>query len=414
MPKIFTHLTLFMFLITALSGVYMRLVPFNQTIAEYPYDHILHAHSHVALLGWAFSSVFIIFLIIFWPELSKRSRQHSMTITTTMVIVALLMFIAFVYEGYAVYSIVLSTLHIFVEYWAALFIYTHIRQNKSFSKIGKLFVKGSLIALMISSIGPYMLGFLSANGLRESYLFDMSVYFYLHFQYNGWLFLSLIGLFLFILEKKGVTLQSHFLRKGFWLSFISIFPGYFLSVLWVDLGGFFTTLAVIGSIGQWIGVLYIFITVINNWDCVISTTTRLTCTSLMITFLLLLVKSTLELGLISPTVAELVYETRGIIIGYLHLTLLGFISIFILTQLQMLNIIDTMKKTVLVGFWSFFIGFGLNESLLFTKGVLSWMNVSTIPLYLEGLLVASILLLIGIAIIWYAIFDHPHKGKNEK
>lgn len=409
MPKIFTHLTLSMFLITALSGVLMRLVPFNTTIAEFPYDHILHAHSHIALLGWAFSGVFIIFLITFWPELSKKSRKHSMAITTTLFIVSILMFVAFVYEGYAVFSIVLSTLHIFVEYWAALFIYKHIRQNKSFSKIGKLFVKGSLIALIISSIGPYMLGFLSANGLRESYLFDMSVYFYLHFQYNGWLFLFLIGIFLFILEKKGLILQSHFLRKGFWISFISIFPGYFLSVLWVDLGGIFTTLAVIGSIGQWIGVLYIFIAVINNWDGVIRTTTRLTCSSLMITFLLLVVKSTLELGLISPTVAELVYDTRGIIIGYLHLTLLGFISIFILTQLQMLNIINTTKKIVLVGFWIFYIGFGLNELLLFTKGLLSWMNFSTIPLYLEGLLIASLLLFIGIAIIWYSIFDRQNK-----
>lgn len=411
MPKIFVHLSLFTFLITALSGVYMRLVPFSTIFSEYPYDHILHAHSHIALLGWTFSGAFVIFLIIFWSELSKKSRTHSMAITTVLFIVSILMFISFLYEGYALYSILFSTSHIFVEYWAALFIYKHIKQNQTFSRIGKQFIKGSLMTLFISSMGPYILGILAANHLRDHYLFDMAVYFYLHYQYNGWLFLFLIGIFLFILEKKGVTLHSNFLRKGFWFSFISVFPGYFLSVLWVDLGNFVNTIAVIGCIGQWIGVIYIFMAIINNWDGMVRTSSRLTCTSLLITFLLLLVKSTLELGLISPTVAELVYDTRGIIIGYLHLTLLGFISIFILTQFQMLHVINAKKKMVLIGFWIFFSGFGLNELLLFVTGLLSWMNFSTIPLYLEGLLVASILLFIGIATIWYSIFN---TNKNEK
>ena len=56
MPKIFTQLVLLTFFLTAATGVMMRLVPFSTTIAHIPYDHLLHAHSHIALLGWTFKS----------------------------------------------------------------------------------------------------------------------------------------------------------------------------------------------------------------------------------------------------------------------------------------------------------------------------------------------------------------------
>src|SRR5690625_615417 len=101
----------FIFLVLpALTGVWMRLFFFSATFHLLPYDHILHSHSHVALLGWTFFAVFIIYLFLNWGEI-KQKRQ-AVFLCTTAFIVTLLMFIAFVYEGYALYSIIFSTIHI--------------------------------------------------------------------------------------------------------------------------------------------------------------------------------------------------------------------------------------------------------------------------------------------------------------
>lgn len=401
MPKTFTHFTFLLFIITALSGLWMRAIPFlpNSVI---PYSNILHGHSHLAILGWAFLGVFIILLAILWPSI--KNKQHAIMLTITIFIVSLVMFIAFLLQGYALFSIILSTIHIFVEYWAIMFIYQQLKTQNKLPEIGSLFIKGSLITLFISSIGPFTLAYVSANKLQDTALFDMAIYFYLHFQYNGWLFLFLIGTFLCILHHKGLNLDIPLLKIGYWLYFIALFPWYLLSILWVDLGSYGHILATIGSIGQWIAILLIIMSLRSIWRRICDVVPKVVEICLTITLILLFFKSTMELGLIFPSLGALVYETRSVIIGYLHFTLLGFVSIFILTQYQLLNILDSTKKVVQFGFIIFFSGFVLNELLLFIMGLFSWLHITTIPFYTEGLLLASILLSIGISILWATTF----------
>ncbi|PAV29228.1 hypothetical protein CIL05_12590 [Virgibacillus profundi] len=396
MPKIFVHFTFFFFILTALSGVWMRAFPFYPDFSA-SYTNILHAHSHLAILGWAFLGVFIVFLSIYWKTIKRKNE--AIALTCTIFVISFFMFLAFIYQGYAVYSIVLSTLHIFAEYWAASFIYRHIKANKSVPKSASLFIKGALIALIISSIGPYALAFISANGLKESYLFDMAIYFYLHFQYNGWLSLFLIGLFIILLYSKKVKIHAPLLNKGFWIYFIALFPGYFLSVLWADLGASAEILAVIGSIGQWIGVVCVLLAFKRTWKQIRKAYSTLTVTCIWIALVLLFGKSTMELGLITPSMAQLIYETRSVIIGYLHFTLLGFVSIFILAQYQMVSILPANQRTR-NGFIIFFIGFILNELFLFSQALTEWFTFTSIPFYTQGLLAASLLLLIGLIMLW--------------
>jgi hypothetical protein len=402
MPKIFIHFSFFFFIITALSGVIMRVTPFMK-ISSIPYSNILHAHSHIAILGWAFLGSFLILLAILWPSI--KNKLHSILLTITLFVVSLIMFLAFLTQGYGLYSIILSTLHIFVEYWAILFIYQHSKKHLGFSDMSKLYINGSLVALLISSIGPFTLAYISANKLHDSPFFDMAIYFYLHFQYNGWLTLFLIGTFILIVHRKEIELPNRLIKSAFWIYFTSLFPWYFLSILWVDLGSFSNVLATIGSICQWIAIILISIAIYKIWPSMKESISRLTAICLFITFILLFFKSSMELGLISPTLAELVYETRSVIIGYLHFTLLGFVSLFILAQYQMIKCIKSTSKAVYIGFIVFLGGFILNEWLLFTMGLTSWLNLISPPYYLEGLLIASLLLTIGIGLIWQSIWQ---------
>lgn len=379
----------------------MRTAPFHSN-ASLPYTNMLHGHSHLAILGWAFLGAFIIFLSVYWRTI--RQRKQAIVLTITLIIISLLMFAAFIYQGYGVISIIMSSIHIFVEYWAAVFILQQLKIQHNVPKSGLLFIKASLLTLVISSLGPFSLGYISANGMKDSIFFDVAIYFYLHFQYNGWLYLFLVGMFIILLHSKKIIIRSSFISYGFWFYLISLFPSYFSSILWVDLGKYSMIFAAIGSIGQWIGVIFTllaFKAIRRELDHHFS---KFTLTCLYITFFLLLLKSTMELGLISPALANLIYHTRSIVIGYLHLTLLGFVSIFILAQYQMLNII-TSKWLSILGFSIFFTGFLLNELLLFSQGLIQWLNFPRWEFDAGILLIASILLFIGILTLWLSYFE---------
>src|SRR5699024_9180592 len=101
--------------------------------------------------------------------------------------------------------------------------------------------------------------------------------------------------------------------------------------------------------------------------------------------------------------ATLIFDTRPVIVGYLHLMLLGFISIFILTQYQITGLLVEQKNTVLYGFGIFIFRFVINELVLFIS-VLAVLYAWNIPLTNELLFIASILLLIGILLIWSSRF----------
>lgn len=405
MPRTFIHIPFFLFTITAISGLWMRLFVFYPS-STIPYTNILHAHSHTAILGWAFLGVFTVFLALFWTRI-KRKKQ-AIVLICILFVISLVMFCAFMDQGYGVFSIIMSTLHIFTEYGSALFIYRELSTISRVSKQGRLYITGSLFALIISSTGPFSLGFISASGLKDSGLFDMAIYFYLHFQYNGWLYLMLIGLFIFILQKNRLPYSPVLLSAGFWIYTISLFPGYFSSVLWADLGPFAQVLATAGGIGQWIGIVCTLFAFRKVWKQLSIHYAQITITGLYIIFGLLFLKSTMELGLVLPDLANLVYDTRSIIIGYLHFTLLGFISIFIIVQLQLTRIINPYKHVFQIGFGFFFTGLLWNELLLFYDGTKAWFSLPMLPVFRESLVGASLLLVIGILLIWRAATGKDH------
>lgn len=397
MPTYLRHTVFSFFIIVALTGIWMRLIPLH-SIDLIPYTHLLHGHSHLAFLGWVFLGLILIFLKLFWPSI--RAKKQIIPMTITLIVVTILMFIAFLYQGYALFSIILSTLHIFIQYWVAIFIYREMKQL-SMPSSASLFMKGGLVTLVISSFSPFSLGFIAAKGLQDSPFFDMAIYFYLHFQYNGWFFLFLIGLFIAIIHRKNIHFNQTLLTYAFWLYFIALFPSYLHSILWAELGRGMTILSAFGSIGQWIAVLLILISFKEIYQAISSYFGKLFTITVKLVFILLFVKHTLELGLMIPELGTLVYESRSVIIGYLHLTLLGFVSLFLFIQFYMIGLFRKSSITVF-GFSVFIISFLLNEGLLFMQGLTEWTTLPVFPYILEGLLLASILLAISGFCLWYS------------
>lgn len=400
-PKKFVHISLLFFAITALSGIWMRLFYTTQSVQVTEYTHILHGHSHMATLGWTFIAVFILFLAMIWQELSNK--KHAMAILWSTFVLTIMMFIAFLYQGYALYSIILSTIHIFIEYWMIAFIFITIKKVVTMPQLSKLFFYGASFFLFVSSLGPFSLGAIASQGLRDNPLFEIAIYFYLHFQYNGWLYLMLIGLFLFYLSKKQIHLNAKLIKLSFWIYFFSLFPAVLLSLLWFEVGTVGYVGAWIGAIGQFISFIILLMAMLQHVKVFIASVSQHMAISYLFIFLMLVAKHLMEFGLLYLPFAEVIYETRSVVVGYLHLLLLGFISMFIFNLYQSTGLLNEEKKRVTFGIAIFLGGFMLNEGLLFGAGLFEWLDVEVFIFQNAGLLLASILLFIGIITVWSSL-----------
>lgn len=400
MPRYLIQLTFILLSVTALSGLWIRLNHLFPATSFTAQDFLLHAHSHLALLGWAFLGVFLLFIHLTWKEL--KEQKQAIFIFISAFAVTILMGVAFLQQGYATWSILFSVLHIGIEYWMVTFIFRHIRNMKQITLVESLFLKGALISLLISSIGPFSLGGMAMQGFKDTAFFEMAIYFFLHFQYNGWLYLILVSLFLIILRKKGIIASQRMLTFSFWITFITLFPSFLLSVLWYDIGIVGLASAAVGTLGQLIGLLTLLFAIWKKREIIRQTYSQHLVISILFTFAVLLVKNIMEISLLYPPLATIVFETREVIVGYLHLTLLGFVSIFILTQFQMTGMLDETKQRVLLGVGIFILGFTLNEAVLFLSGMLSWFQFQ-FPFDKAFLLIAACGLLLGALMLWSSL-----------
>src|SRR5690606_15371941 len=183
-------------LVVALLGLFLRWQVVQPT-EGINFKNFLHAHSHVALLGWLFSAFFLAFLPTYLPEDLSRKKSYSWLFWLAQASV-LGMLISFPIQGYALFSITFSTLHILFSY---VFIYRFLKDCKQ-SEVVKnqhqfsfKFIKAALFFLALSSLGPWAMGPIMASGNSFTQLYYNAIYFYLHFQYNGWFTFAVLGLF---------------------------------------------------------------------------------------------------------------------------------------------------------------------------------------------------------------------------
>ncbi|HBL80718.1 MAG TPA: hypothetical protein DDZ79_12765, partial [Aequorivita sp.] len=110
------------FLLVALMGVLLRF--FFVTPISLNYKYILHAHSHTALLGWIYLGLTTLVYKIFLSEAKKPKLYKRIFLFTNLCILGML--VTFPIQGYALYSIIFSTLFLFASYWFAWFAMKYI------------------------------------------------------------------------------------------------------------------------------------------------------------------------------------------------------------------------------------------------------------------------------------------------
>jgi hypothetical protein len=101
-----------------------------------------------------------------------------------------------------------------------------------------------------------------------------------------------------------------------------------------------------------------------------------------------------------PVIADYVYETRIFTaIGYIHLVMLGFLSLFMLTYFVRINIFwdNFITRTGLILFLA---GLVLSEVILFFNGILLTRTGTSIENYGQWMFLASSLMPIGLITFW--------------
>mgnify|MGYP001316255178 FL=1 len=344
-------LALSYFFVTAAAGVVLR----SAAIIPLPgidYGHMLHAHSHLAILGWGYMALFLLIVAHFIDERARDGMGLKRLFWLTQAAIAG-MFVSFSLQGYAFFSIAFSTVHILLSYVFAVWVWRHLRRqsgDRSETPLSYKFVRASLICLALSSLGPWTLAVLGANHMNDTDLYDAAIYFYLHFQYNGWFTLGLIAVVLRILEQNGVRYPEKLAELHFGFYVASLAPSFLLSVLWMTASPYAYALAAIGALLQWVAVAFIIAIAVRFRLSIAALYEGWARKFFSLSFFALFLKASMEIGAAIPVLSEKIYHSRDIVIGYLHLTLLGFVSFLLLAHFLRSGWLKEVQKTELLLF----------------------------------------------------------------
>jgi hypothetical protein len=245
------------------------------------------------------------------------------------------MLVSFPLQGYGGFSIAFSSLHTF---GVLAFIVLFFRASKNVTSLSLTLAKASLLFFAISSIGPFSLAYLKANGLDHSNLYRFSIYFYLHFQYNGVFFFGVLSLIMKLLENKMSPRDLSGARLGCYILIFSCVPAYFLSILWSQPTIVFNLIGFVAALAQLIGLFFLLRplrTLLPQLN--LSQQEKLLLSA---SFVAVILKSILQLISAHPAAAVFANEFRSIVIAYLHLVLVGFISLFLIAWLMIKRTIE--------------------------------------------------------------------------
>jgi hypothetical protein len=352
--------------------------------------YLLHGHSHFAFSGWVTQILMLLILVDLSKSLGLDLVKKYKNILYSNLIFAYGMLIAFPLQGYGFYSICFSTLSIFVFYWFAYVIFKEIRKSK-LTRISFYWYKTSLLLAILSSIGAFALAFFMATLNKNQNAYLLSVYGYLHFQYNGWFFFSLMGL---ITNKMEAYISSKIIFKRiFWMFTLAILPSYFLSALWLEMPNWIYYIIVISAILQTWG-LFNFIKTITAQKQHFSIRSNVGNILFLLALIALCIKVLLQLFSTIPLLSQIAFGYRSIVIGYLHLMLLGVISLSIIGCLlhdHLMDINSLQKK----GLWFFVGGVIINQFLLMLQGLAGMLYIF-IPFVNESLFGAALVMFSGL------------------
>ncbi len=349
--------------------------------------HILHAHSHFAFSGW----ITMTLMSLLVDYLHQNGQPHAFSKYKSLLIgnalAAYGMLLSFPFQGYGLFSIAFSTLSIVVSYFFMVIFWRDLQRIRRKDSIHFWF-KAALVFQSVSSLGAFTLAFLMANHINHQNWYLSAVYFFLHFQYNGWFFFACMGLFLSYLRNLGIPISET--RNIFLLFVLAAIPAYYLSALWMPMYRAVYILVVLSAAAQVIA-FFLLVQFLFRFRKTLSIKKNKTGYILMIlSCTALCIKLLLQLGSTHPALSQLAFGFRPIVIAYLHLVLLGVITLFLLGYIS-LHVFPIVHTVARKGILLFTAGILLNELVLMIQGI-AGISYEAVPYTNELLLIIAIVL----------------------
>ena len=361
------------FVIVVCLGIFLR----SAAVVDYPfgftYRYIVHAHSHLAILGFVYTLLLALLIRTFVPFTAEIEKKYKRLFYITQFSVLGMLF-SFPFQGYGAVSISFSSVFIICSYYFARF-YLKYSENNPFVRMG-------IFYLVLSSIGIWLMPVTIVKYGKFSDMYMSAIAFFLHFQYNGWMLSSLMGL---LVERyKWAQLYPKLLKNIFILFQAGIIGTLFIS--WV---GYFSypMYYVIGaiSLGLWLAALIIIAYLY------IKEKQKSYLTTVFISFFILKVL-VMSMGVIPP-LTEKLFGNTDLLVSYLHFNFLGVVTI---GMLLFLSEVLTIKRIWVYIYLLFFL---LTESLITYKGGAILFQYPLIAHFQEYLLAATVLFILP-AIGW--------------
>jgi hypothetical protein len=387
------RLSVFNLLIVAALGVVLRYkIAFYFPFIDQKW--LLHSHSHFAFSGWITQALMALMVsrlsVIMGKDLFKR---YSFVLWANL-ICSYGMLISFLLQGYAFCSITFSTLALFVSYVFAVFIWKDIKRSGQKNILFPWF-KAATFFNAFSSVGAFSLAYMMATHQLHQSWYLAAVYFFLHFQYNGWFSFTILGL----ISEKFAKLKVPYSRLViiFRLFAVACIPAYFLSALWLPIPIVVYIMVVMAAVLQVIGWGWILRIARAKSQQLKKELSSIPYFIFLLSFVAFSIKFLLQLGSTIPSLSTFAFGFRPIIIGYLHLVLLGITSLFILGYSLHKKVIP-INTACKIGLCVFISGIILNELVLMIQGIAA-MNYVPVAYVNEFLFGIALVLFSGVFIL---------------
>src|SRR5690606_22196295 len=136
-----------------------------------------------------------------------------------------------------------------------------------------------------------------------------------------------MGLLMNLLNSKGIIIKN--INNLFWLYAISCIPAYFLSVLWLKLPLWAYIIVAISAINILTGWIWLIVKMRKQLNGFFDQVPKIGKQLLYLSAIAYTIKVVLQVGSVVPSLNNLAFGYRPIVIGYLHLVFLGVITLFL-------------------------------------------------------------------------------------
>ncbi len=389
----FTTALLNLFL-AALAGLVMRLA----FIQELPIDYLelKKAHGNFAMLGWVYLALFTLLNHFLLPSEGIGARKYQALFWGTEAS-AVALFIGFIIQGYGAVSLSFLLLHTLFSY---SYLYHLWKDTRDLHTPSTKLLRAALVWLIASTLGIWGVVAMVLMNMDGSATYHMAIQFFLHFMISGWFTYGVLALFVRQLENKRVQIPARDFRRFFWLMNIATVLTYALAIAWVSSHPLSYAVNGLGVLVQ-LGALIALVSTLKRAHRIRREFSSFVRALYGIALGSFVAKVLIQSSLVVPRVAEMAHTIQHLVIGFIHLQVLGFITVFLLGAAFQERFLKN-SRTARTGTGIFLAGVLLSEAILFLQGLFFWMEWGFLPLYYQGIFWASVLLPLGIGSILFS------------